>query len=109
MDFAYVVVPAIFVIIGRPGGMFAVRRMRSLRTAGVPAWRTITVRVILSLVGVAAVLLAASADGTRSPSTTIAIPPRAKCFWWRDTRCGSSAWGADRRQLCSMQGWATMA
>jgi pimeloyl-ACP methyl ester carboxylesterase len=58
MDFAYVVVPAIFVIIGVLAAWFVVRRMRSLRTAGVPVWRTITVRVILSLVGVAAVLLA---------------------------------------------------
>ncbi len=58
MDFAYVVVPALLVVVGILLAWLAIRRMRSLRAKNFPAWRKITERVVLSLIAVAAVLVA---------------------------------------------------
>ena len=58
MDFAYVVVPALLVLIGILAVWFAIWRLRAPRAPEVPRWRTTTVRVVVSLIAVVAVFLA---------------------------------------------------
>jgi pimeloyl-ACP methyl ester carboxylesterase len=58
MDFAYVVVPALLVLIGILAVWFAIWRLRSPRAAGAPRWRTTTSQVVISLIAVVGLALA---------------------------------------------------
>jgi pimeloyl-ACP methyl ester carboxylesterase len=60
MDFHYVVVPALIVLIGILIAWLSTRRIRSLRRKSYPMWRKITERIVLSLVALAAVAVAGS-------------------------------------------------
>jgi pimeloyl-ACP methyl ester carboxylesterase len=60
LDVDYAVVPALIVLLGILIAWFSVRRVMSLRSKILPSWRKITERVVLSLVGLVAVMLAAT-------------------------------------------------
>jgi pimeloyl-ACP methyl ester carboxylesterase len=60
MDFTYVVVPALIALIGILVAWFSTRRIFALRNKTLPTWRKITERIVLSLVALAAVVVAGS-------------------------------------------------
>jgi pimeloyl-ACP methyl ester carboxylesterase len=60
MDFHYVVVPALIVLIGSLIAWHSTRRILSLRRKSYPKWRKITECIVLSLVALVAVTLTAS-------------------------------------------------
>jgi hypothetical protein len=60
VDFNYAVAPALIVLAGIVVAWLATRRILSLPGKSYPAWRKVMERIVLSLVGLAAVLLAAS-------------------------------------------------
>jgi len=60
MDFPYVVVPALIVLLGILIAWLSTRRILSLQRKSYPRWRKITERIVLSLVALAAVAVAGS-------------------------------------------------
>ena len=60
MDFFYVVIPALLVLAGILIVWLSTRRLLSLERKSYPRWRKITERIVLSLVGVAALAVAGS-------------------------------------------------
>lgn len=60
MDFDYVVVPTLIVLIGVLSAWLSTRRILSLRRKTYPTWRNVTERIGLSLVTLAALTVAAS-------------------------------------------------
>jgi pimeloyl-ACP methyl ester carboxylesterase len=60
VDFNYVVAPALIVLASVLLAWLATRRILSLRRKSYPAWRKVTERIVLSLVALAAVVLAAN-------------------------------------------------
>jgi hypothetical protein len=60
MDVGYVLVPVLIVLIGILIAWFSARRVLSLRSKTLPAWRKITERIVLSLVALGAIFIAGS-------------------------------------------------
>jgi pimeloyl-ACP methyl ester carboxylesterase len=60
MNFAYVLIPVLFVLMGVLVAWLATRRLLSLRSRNYPRGRKVTERVVLSLLALAAVTLAGS-------------------------------------------------
>ncbi len=60
MNFGYVLIPVLFVLMGILVAWLAARRLLSLRSRSYPRWRKATEGVVLSLLALAAVLVAGS-------------------------------------------------
>jgi pimeloyl-ACP methyl ester carboxylesterase len=80
MDFPYVVVPALIVLIGILIAWLSMRRVLSLRGKSYPRWRTITERIVLSLVALTAVAVAGSSGWNAIALYRLRNPPPGETY-----------------------------
>ncbi len=80
MDFPYVVVPALIVLLGILIAWLSTRRILSLRRKSYPRWRKITERIVLSLAALAAVAVAGSSGWNAIELYQFRHPPPGETY-----------------------------